>query len=220
MAGETYRIMFGAAGWRHAAWQTIFYPDDLPEEWQLGYYGNEFPVVLFPADYWSLADESIAEWLSDCGDALQFVCEFSSPAQFQDQAGRLALFSGRCCGVICRLSPDEMTAGLPDSLPETEVPLSVDTAGQPVSPEATQLLQARGISLVRYDVAADIPVAQGRFVCTRVNSETTDMRALRRIIESLLSQTSARQTVVIIFDGTPPRIDVMRNAVVLLDLID
>ena len=40
------RILIGASGWLHSGWQEQFYPEDLPQDWQLAYYGNEFPVVL------------------------------------------------------------------------------------------------------------------------------------------------------------------------------
>ena len=39
-------ITVGSYGWRHPHWRGSFYPEDLPEDWQLSYYSNEFSVVM------------------------------------------------------------------------------------------------------------------------------------------------------------------------------
>ena len=41
-------LLLRARDWEHPAWNQEFYPDDLPEDWRLSYYANEFPVVLVP----------------------------------------------------------------------------------------------------------------------------------------------------------------------------
>ena len=53
MSERDYRILIGAAGWQHPEWvNDAFYPDDLPEDWYLSFYANEFPVVLVPEAQW------------------------------------------------------------------------------------------------------------------------------------------------------------------------
>ncbi len=42
----------GAYGWLHQHWLNSFYPEDLPQDWRLGYYSNEFNTVMVPAAYW------------------------------------------------------------------------------------------------------------------------------------------------------------------------
>lgn len=43
------QIHVGACNWQHSSWLGSFYPEDLPEEWRLSYYANEFHTVLVPA---------------------------------------------------------------------------------------------------------------------------------------------------------------------------
>ncbi|MBT8132926.1 MAG: hypothetical protein KJO03_00355 [Gammaproteobacteria bacterium] len=45
-------IHVGAYGWLHQHWMNSFYPEDLPADWRLGYYSNEFNTVLVPSFYW------------------------------------------------------------------------------------------------------------------------------------------------------------------------
>ena len=58
-------INLGAYGWLHAHWLNSFYPEDLPEDWRLGYYSNEFNTVMIPAYYWQ--DMHLGE-CEDCLD--------------------------------------------------------------------------------------------------------------------------------------------------------
>lgn len=70
------KINLGAFGWQHAHWLNGFYPEDLPEDWQLMYYSNEFSTVLVPASYWqtnSLSD--CAEWIDNVHEDFRFFVE-------------------------------------------------------------------------------------------------------------------------------------------------
>jgi hypothetical protein len=49
---EAHRVIVGACGWDHTGWLGRFYPEDLPEDWRLSYYANEFSGVLLPEPEW------------------------------------------------------------------------------------------------------------------------------------------------------------------------
>jgi hypothetical protein len=69
-------IRLGAYGWRHKHWLNTFYPEDLPEDWQLTYYANEFNTVLVPADYWRVNEPPDCEhWLDSVHDDFRFFVE-------------------------------------------------------------------------------------------------------------------------------------------------
>ena len=70
---ESLRV--GSYGWRHDHWRPNFYDDDLPEDWRLTFYANEFNTVLVPASY---LDESrdIEQWCEDVNEGFQFYCEW------------------------------------------------------------------------------------------------------------------------------------------------
>lgn len=69
-------INLGAYGWLHPHWLNTFYPQDLPEDWRLGYYSNEFNTVLVPASYWQDLHVDVCEgWLDDVHPEFQFFIE-------------------------------------------------------------------------------------------------------------------------------------------------
>ena len=75
MAAENLKI--GARGWRHQKWLGSYYPDDLPEDWQLGYYANNFSVVMVPAEYWSPSNGyDLEEWLDGIDEDFRFYLEY------------------------------------------------------------------------------------------------------------------------------------------------
>lgn len=63
----------GAVGWDHDSWCDEFYPEDLPREWRLPYYANEYRAVFIPEVYWlhtNLSD--IRQWFEDVPDGFRF----------------------------------------------------------------------------------------------------------------------------------------------------
>lgn len=69
-------INIGAYGWRHSHWSNSFYPDDLPEDWQLAYYSNEISTVLVPASYLQTCSALDCEaWLDSVHEGFQFFVE-------------------------------------------------------------------------------------------------------------------------------------------------
>lgn len=222
MATDTYRIMPGACGWLHEAWKESYYPEDLPIEWQLGYYGNEFSVVMLPSDYWKFDDTTIQDWLGDSGDSLKIVCEFTSLAQLQSNQQRLALFGSRCSGIVCKVNIADFSVEDMAILQAVGLPVCVDIGGdeQALGLELQSQLIAHHIGLVWHGVNVPPEFHHCPLVLTRVNSQDMDMRKLRQVVETLLSQTDPEQTVVVIFDGEPPDIATINNTVVMLDLVD
>ncbi len=221
MATDTYRIMPGACGWLHESWKKDFYPEDLPAEWQLGYYGNEFPVVMLPADYWDFTDETIRDWLDDSGDNLQIVCEFSSLQQLQTNRPRLALFGDRCCGIVCKVNGTDLGPEAMEILLAADIPVCIDAGSDEdslLAPETVAELAARHIGIVWHGSDTPPEFNHASLVLARVNSKDMEMRKLRQVIETLLNQTVPEQTVVLIFDGEPPATEIIHNAIVMLDL--
>ncbi|PLY14828.1 MAG: hypothetical protein C0631_09960 [Sedimenticola sp.] len=73
-------FVIGALGWDHAGWQGRYYPDDLPEEWRLSYYANDFAAVLLPWLFWADASQQrLAAWLDDVHARFRFFLEVREP---------------------------------------------------------------------------------------------------------------------------------------------
>jgi hypothetical protein len=60
------RIALGAWDWRHPAWEGRFYAEDLPREWYLTFYSNEFDAVGLSASAWLNVElAELAQWVED-----------------------------------------------------------------------------------------------------------------------------------------------------------
>ncbi len=81
-------LFVGAVGWDHDAWAGTFFPDDLPADWRLTYYANEYPLVLVPAALWQGASpEQAAAWADDVADAFRFFLDAPPGPWRADGAG-------------------------------------------------------------------------------------------------------------------------------------
>ena len=70
-----------ADGWDLPGWERELYPEDLPVDWRLTYFANEFPAVMLAAKYWLPAGEArLAAWSDDVPDGFRFYLEDAEPA--------------------------------------------------------------------------------------------------------------------------------------------
>jgi len=69
---EESSIRVGACHWDYEHWQKSFYPHDLPEDWRLSYYANEFSTVLLPASVMCCNEQTLESWADDVGEAFRF----------------------------------------------------------------------------------------------------------------------------------------------------
>ncbi|QCU89614.1 hypothetical protein [Thiomicrorhabdus sediminis] len=61
---EFENIQIGTLGWQHESWQGGFYPEDMPEDWQLDFYANQFHCLLVPEPTWlAWTDDDLADVL-------------------------------------------------------------------------------------------------------------------------------------------------------------
>jgi hypothetical protein len=83
-------IELAAFGWERADWLTDYYPDDLPEDWRLDYYANEYRQVLVPAAYWD-DEPDTGDWADLAGQGLEFYFQVDDviPEQCLDRAREL-----------------------------------------------------------------------------------------------------------------------------------
>ncbi len=231
MTANTYRILIGAHGWLHTAWQGGFYPDDLPEDWQLGYYSNEFPVVLMPAAYWQHPDTEIAVWLEDSASGLCLICE--APVELLQLPGseavqainrfiqRTSLVGERCIGVSLLISG--AVPALDSVLAQIErcVPLVIDVAADISMDElkaVQKVCEQQGVGLCWHGQGPTTGLHYGPLAMTRINGQGKSMRQLREVVETILKQSMSGHTNVLIIDGQPPDIEAIRHTGVILEL--
>jgi hypothetical protein len=79
------QLELAAYGWQGPEWSSL-YPDDLPSEWRLDYYGNEFSAIVVPAATWQATSiDEASGWLAEAPAGFRFYWELEDA----DGAARL-----------------------------------------------------------------------------------------------------------------------------------
>lgn len=228
MSVESHRVLIGACGWKHRAWIDEFYDEDLPADWQLGFYSNEFPVVYVPADHWLDVDE-LDEWTDDVADTFRFILEIPSdvindPDHFATALTKAKTLGDFCLGLVFRLNQtlldniELFKAHLEQAT--TFVPVCIDKQGIAVTDEFNHLLLEKNISEVWYgDASAIEGLKRGGLALAHINADELDMNQLRQVVEGCLSVSTDNCISVLCLDGNPPSLEKMRNADIILNLL-
>ncbi|MDX1347380.1 MAG: hypothetical protein R3189_03910 [Thiomicrorhabdus chilensis] len=92
MRGTLDNLQIGTCGWSHQDWRGSFYPQDLPEEWELDFYNNAFHVVLVQLDQWvAWQDDEVTECIEAVDENFRFYLQLESElnAEGHKQLGKL-----------------------------------------------------------------------------------------------------------------------------------
>ena len=69
------RVAIGVVGWDFPAWSKTYYPEDIPEDWKLAFYANDFAAVVLPESVWGGdAVEALEETVQDLDEGFRFYC--------------------------------------------------------------------------------------------------------------------------------------------------
>lgn len=201
------RMIVGSMGWNHPEWCEQFYPDDLPSEWRLTYYANEFSLVLLPASEWMSGDrELFCGWRADVSDTFQFILDVTGV----DPADSQVLAQLQCC--VSALG--ERLAGV----------VSWSALPQRVC-EQLRILLGDGAFLATAMACSSVDPAvrlsdDRAALCVLVSSEVgRDLQRLRLVFDALIEQFAAVPAICLFISGVPPEVKVMRDAETLWQLI-
>ena len=76
-----FAVVVGARGWQHRGWEGTYYPTDLPAQWRLPYYANDFSGVLVPEREWrQVSPAELRQWREDTPEGFGFFLETGDPA--------------------------------------------------------------------------------------------------------------------------------------------
>lgn len=225
---EEHIVLIGAHGWNHPGWEEDFYPDDLPEDWRLAYYGNEFQIVVVPASYWQAGTQTVTGWLDETDDSPRFICEWSAEIDNQDKAEQvlqcIALLNERVDGVVFSVQdmPDEL---LLDNFRKliARYAVSVDIqSGDRETILARFRAAAAGSEFgVCWHGEADrvSDLDAGTLAIARIDNRDLTPKELRYLLECCIAASNAERRVALIFYGSPPDLKQLVNAGVILDLL-
>jgi hypothetical protein len=97
---DRHGLRLGACGWQHAGWEVDFYPDDLPEDWRLSYYANEFHALLLPLSELRSLDCGPQELIDEVPEGFRFYLLDDLQCSAEELAEQAALFQSCLGGVI------------------------------------------------------------------------------------------------------------------------
>ena len=226
MTTDTHRILIGSLGWQHLAWQESFYPEDLPVDWRLGYYVNEFPLAVVTSLEQELSEDLYAE-IEECGDRLSLLIAVeldpaADPRQPLADACEFARQLGEVCiGLLLQCNPDSFSEPqlLLNRLRDcpVELPLCLD-AQQPLSDVWREQLASRGIgwSWNRYQERDGLAVGPLGVI---VISGDCSARDLRERVEAALQQAGQGRRMALVFAGDPPAVEQMRQTKTIEELL-
>ena len=233
MSVETHRVLIGACGWKHSSWVDNFYDEDLPEDWQLGFYANEFPIVCVPSSDWIQVND-ISEWLDDISDSFRFIMEIPENILMDDAAYSGALTKIKSLGEAClgivlplnqNLCSDIEFLKKRLILAQEVASVCVDKKNAILDDEINKVLTNLHINEVWEDEMLDAGTSNisgrnhGSLAINHVSSDNLAMPDLRKIIECSLSASKEGCVSVLCIEGAPPSLEVLRNADTLLNLL-
>jgi len=231
VTGRDYRILIGTTSWKYAEWgNEVFYPEDLPEDWYLSFYSNEFPVALVPAQQW--ADVAAAEQLVDEineqgteGFKCIFELDLENQSNVQARLDCLTKLESFLGGLLVRVSADFLSK---DSVREqlvslcTDFKICIDVNGSANTDKLTAFCEQHAISVCWRGEGEVIVPSDASLWLARCNSSEGEKAAaqqLKKIISEQLKRESPFREHVLIIDGVPPSLLVTRNAGVMVDIM-
>jgi len=228
MTTDTHRVLVGSVGWQHLAWQDSYYPEDLPPDWRLGFYANEFALAVITELEQEFSEDLFAE-IEECNDRLSVMIQLKlvpSPADAGQQlrdAGEFATRLGqRCAGILVQLDPAAFgdPAVLLSLLAEvpTDIPLCLDPVGTALSPALREQLRDKDIGWSWNNDSDSDGLAIGRLGVITVQGDQPPT-ALRERVETALKYSSDEHRMALVFAGDPPSVEQMRQAKTIEELL-
>jgi len=106
-------IALGAWDWRHPEWDEHFYGADLPQEWRLTFYSNEFDAVgLYAAGWMEPPMAELEQWIEDTHADFRFHLVMPSMVLKGDEdvfgniAERLSLLQPRLGSILLSVASE------------------------------------------------------------------------------------------------------------------
>lgn len=224
-------MLIGTRGWQYRQWVGLFYPDDIPEEWQLAYYSNEMDCVLVPEK--NLLEASAHEllaWHEEVGEQFRFIFELSTLENWRHCRAKIETIRGNIGGVALRFG-EPVSPSLIECIQTLAqiAPVCVEESlarQKEIVNLATQvrnlgiLVHVDSDGLQQIDTDAQSSAEEtGSILFLIQQDKAITIKQLRMIMEGCLRRAGQAGTAALLFNGTVPDIDMARQAVQLQQLL-
>ena len=207
-------MQIGSRGWQHRTWLGSFYPDDLPSDWQLPFYSNEFDTVLIPSsELLNNGHEQIQEWLDDSHDNFSFFVEFDSRQELSAQFQLALLLQPQLSGLVLNTPVNQLSL-----TPKNFSVLATETLGQDIQLYAPDSTEKGNTSSDNTQLVYDIrsKTEQNRRFLGLLRSNTLSTKALKDLLGVLHKTDGGCEA--LFFAGSKPEIEMLRQAATIYEL--
>lgn len=109
-------LTIGGFDWAREEWEEVFFPEDLPHEWRLDFYSNEFHCALVPQATWMSWVEEDFEDLLESVEGQRFALYFAietllTPVEQKQLLVCHSQFYALSKGVVIWNAPQTLPAG-------------------------------------------------------------------------------------------------------------
>lgn len=205
-----------ARGWCHDDWYGAFYPDDLPPEWRLAYYANEFRSLL------ATEQECVQGYCDDWAEELSG--EFALCVEATTLAGAAALhdwLSGKqgkgIKGLLLRSRSRDEGMALFEKYSDLSIPLFLDVNVD----ELTHLADHGKVNCL-WRPGRNLLPGTTAGLCAGIISDGDydDDRSLRQLAEEFLQACPPGCSLACLFvEGAPPELGILQRLAIMADLL-
>lgn len=205
------RLEIGAAGWQYPSWSENFYDEELPPEWRLAFYSNEFRFCMVLWSEWGSASlEILEQWADDIDQPFRFFLQLP-------------------------LDQLEHTNKLPETLQQHIEGLVISSDNELTRiPDTLQTLAQHYTLHLDMPVAAEVDCPDNILPCWRNKQPDThdsqiaiirdpelagNLRHLREVIENFLPRQPLNATQYLVFDYSTLSIETLRNAMTIASML-
>lgn len=189
---DSQGLRVGAYGWQHEHWLSEFYPEDLPKDWQLSYYANEYSTVLVPANYWQSEIWSPEQWQEDVPEHFMFFIECPKLDDYDDFLEEVSFLGNQLGGIIV----------------DDQIVLETN---YPVYCWHDENNKARSIWQINHHVNSDV-------ACMQLND--TDLKTQKEYLAQFAKDSNGKPETVILLDENVPikRLNEFKTLIELMGL--
>lgn len=231
MKNTNIELAIAAYGWSHSSWNGNFYPDDLPEDWHLSFYSNEFRAVVAPASAWSGFDPvEVERWMEDTPGEFTFYLEVDNLLMDWGQfAEAISPLGSQLGGILLRPKEVDADLGLIAGSLESSASLALTSLILPDNVELSftgeKLLKESGVERcwpINEKSSQKEPYWHGGGLAVAHLSGNSNYtpRLWRETIETCLRCGVANSSVLVMIDNDVTDIESLRAAMMIGDMLN
>ena len=179
--------------------------------------------MLVTAEEWKLPEAAVSQWCEDTEASFRFVVEITANTveELQPQLERIVGFGDRCVGLLLatRLYAEVTALKVLLDVINNLGSLCLDFGADKPDAAVKQLLHQRQIGWCWHGNGSAEGLSLGSLTVTRIHCNDANPRQIRHWVETALASSTQQGQSILLFEGDPPNIAVMRQAQIILDLL-